>query len=109
MPIYEYECQRCGAVFERVFSIESFPNQIICGGNCDGVAIKIISRVQNMKPDWEPYYDENLDVHVRGRGHRNEVMKAQGLTERDLSSTKRRINLEERNHKIREAKRNGIQ
>jgi putative FmdB family regulatory protein len=101
MPVYEYECKKCSHVYEHVFHVNDFPLFLICPA-CNVKAFKIISKVQNMKPDWEPYYDENLEAMVTGRGHRKELMKQQGLEERPLDPTVRRLRLEEREHKKRQ-------
>ena len=71
MPLYDYECQRCGQVTERAYSIHDFPNTIECP-ECHGEARKIISTgkggiqcdsindvqwlpsaLKTLQPDWE--------------------------------------------------------
>jgi putative FmdB family regulatory protein len=41
MPLYDYECPKCGAVIERFFKMADCPDSILCG--CYGKARKIIS------------------------------------------------------------------
>lgn len=42
MPIYDYQCPRCGATYEKVFKISDRPHAIGCSG-CGGFALRIIS------------------------------------------------------------------
>lgn len=48
-----------------------------CGGDTD----KIISAYRVIG-DMEPYYDENLETHVKGKQHRKEVMRDKGVSEK---------------------------
>ncbi|MHC1625554.1 MAG: FmdB family zinc ribbon protein [Methermicoccaceae archaeon] len=105
MPVYEYECKKCGQVMECVSKIKEKPAWIPC--MCGYIAKPIISKVADMKADWEPYIDENLGdepVEVRGRGHRRELMKKAGLEE--VSYSKNRAEIREKMEHWRiEAKR----
>jgi hypothetical protein len=98
-------------VQERVFKIADFP-QWVCCTECLGHAWKIISRPAAVRPLMEEYWDENLNsegVLVKGRRHRKEMMRREGLEERPLDSSVRRIKIEEREHNKRErAKEGGI-
>ena len=79
MPIYEYECSKCGQLYERYFSIVGKPHTIGC--LCGFRAKAIISASANRR-EWSPYLDENLGdkpVMVDGREHRKKLMKAANL------------------------------
>jgi len=83
MPRYDYECERCGHVEEKVFKMAEKPDLIKCPVCC-GCSVSIISRIADVRADWNPYIDFNLgdqEVEVRGRGHRKELMKKAGLEE----------------------------
>jgi len=43
MPIYEYKCETCNDVVERIFSIVNFPREVVCP-SCGNASHKIISR-----------------------------------------------------------------
>jgi len=104
MPIYEYECNECGIVTEWVCSIQAKPVGIFCG-ICSSYARSIISKPQAVRPQWDEYWDENLGndpILVKGRRHRQEIMKARGLEEKPYDKTKSRIMIEKREHNKRE-------
>ena len=83
MPIYEYECEKCGENTDHIFSIDEKPETLecpICGGN----AKSIISFMADRQAEWSPYWDDNLGdnpVLVEGRLHRNKLMKENGLSD----------------------------
>lgn len=80
MPIYEFECENCGAREEIISSIEDKPEIIGCK-ECYCNANSIISFTANRK-EWNPYIDDNLGdepVLVKSREHRRELMKKAGL------------------------------
>lgn len=105
MPLYEYECEICGRISERVFSVEHFPSIVACD-RCDGRSRKIISQIQDVKPAWEPYYDGNLEAMITSRRQRRELMRAQGLEEKPRDATKERIIMQEREHNKQEEIKN---
>ena len=79
MPLYEFECDRCGQVMERIFSIALKPPACLC--SCGGVATGIISGGANRR-EWEPYWDENLGdtpVLIESRAQRKRLMKEAGV------------------------------
>ncbi len=43
MPIYEYECQKCGSVFEMMQSISAKPLKIHTGTDCKGKVKRLVS------------------------------------------------------------------
>jgi putative FmdB family regulatory protein len=82
MPLYEYRCRTepCGELTEAIRSVadrEDCPSCSHCGGNTR----KIISFTQAVHPDFAPYYDDNLETHIKSKQHRKKVMKEKGLVE----------------------------
>jgi len=56
--IYEYKCNDCDAVHERVLKIKNFTTTAKCP-HCDGVAEKIISLTARVDSSvFEEYYDK---------------------------------------------------
>jgi len=105
MPIYEFECKACGFVFDHICKMNEKPEFMQCP-NCPFMGRSIISRPAAIKPDWDEYIDENIGPEptlVRGRGHRRELMKREGLEEVDMSPQRK----EEVMQKLRHAKREG--
>lgn len=100
MPIYEFECSHCGLVVERAMKMED--SDILYIEHCSGaMAKKIPSRLQAVKPDWDEYWDDNLESEpgkaslVTGRKVRRELMKKQGLEEKTIDASKLRIRKQE--------------
>lgn len=83
MPIYEYECKKCGHNEERVYNVDKKPEYLDCPKcRIKRALVSIISVPQAMRPDWEPYWDENMGdkpVLVKSRQHRRELKKKRGL------------------------------
>jgi len=93
MPVYEFECLKCGHVTEMILPLALADVRVTSCERCPSKARKIVSRLQNVKPDWEPYLDENLGdepVMVEGRGHRRKILKEKGLEEHPISDQRRR-------------------
>lgn len=82
MPRYDYECQNCGFVEEKIFKIADKPDWTTCR-ECGGPAKSIIGglRPAYVQGDFEPYYDESLDTMIESKRHRREVMAREGLVE----------------------------
>ena len=76
--LYEYRCHSCEEITECVRSIADRNNAPTC--ECGGTTRKIIS-IQRVHPDFEPYYDENLQTGIKSKQHRKRVMKEQGVSE----------------------------
>ena len=78
MPIYEYRCDLCGEVTDAYRSVADRDQapECLCGGKTQ----KIISR-SRVHGDFAPYYDENLETHIKSKQHRKKVMKEQGVSE----------------------------
>ena len=104
MPLYEFECGACGKITEKVYTIMKCPDVCSCEV-CEHIANKIISKPATVKPQWDEYFDENVSPNgtiIRGRRHRKELMKQQGLEDKPLDITKKRIEIERREHNKRE-------
>lgn len=105
MPIYEFECPHCGLIEERVMKLENsnvlFTKHYCAVKIAPVYARKIVSRPQAMKPDWEEYWDDNLEATpgkaalITGRKARKELMKKQGLEDKGTDSSKLRIRKQE--------------
>ena len=79
MPLYSYRCKSCKAVtdaFRRIAERDDCPPCDECEGNTK----KIIS-TYSVHPDFEPYYDENLESHIESKQHRKKVMQEKGVIE----------------------------
>jgi len=75
---YRYRCLDCKEITEAVRSVEGRNDCPICP--CGGQTRKIIS-LYTVHNDMAPYYDEHLQCHIRGKQHRQKVMKEQGVSE----------------------------
>jgi hypothetical protein len=87
VPVYAYECPKCGWKTETFRKIRYRNSATGC--RCGFTMNRTIERA-NVNPDYEPYLDPNLipagagaDFHqpVKSRGHRRELMKRLGLQE----------------------------
>lgn len=79
MPLYEYECERCDKQKDEFRSIADRNAPITC--ECGGSMKKIIAGYRVIG-DLEPYYDDNLQAHIRSKQHRKQVMREQGVSEK---------------------------
>jgi len=79
--IYEYRCKviDCQMTTTAVRCVDDRNNCPECRF-CGGVTRKIIS-LPKVHGDMKPYYDDNLQTHIRGKQHRQAVMKEQGVSE----------------------------
>lgn len=97
MPTYEYECGKCGTLFEEVRFIDARAD-VECP-ECGAVppdVWQVFVTPRNTYPDLEPYYDRGMGrgdgkgVHIRGRSHRREEMRRRGLVEAGDSSQEKK-------------------
>ena len=81
MICYEYRCQNedCKEITEAHRSVEDRDNAPECS-QCGNFTRKIIS-IQRVHPDFEPYYDDNLETGIQSKQHRKKVMKEKGVSE----------------------------
>lgn len=76
--LYQYRCLICKDITEAVRSVADRDDCPSC--ECGGKTRKIIS-LYTVHSDMKPYYDPNLECHIRGKQHRQQVMKEQGVSE----------------------------
>ena len=79
MPLYEYECDVCKQFMSDWRTVADRDDCPKC--ECGGTTKKIISAYR-VHPDMEPYYDDNLQSYIKGKQHRKQVMREQGVEER---------------------------
>jgi putative FmdB family regulatory protein len=79
MPIYDYECPKCGPKTDVWAKIDE--QLILC--DCGAMASRVLSATRG-NCDMQPYYDENLagGMWVQSRQHRKEQMKRAGLVDK---------------------------
>lgn len=91
MPLYEWECETCGKILEKYMPLEYSSCSTMNG--CCGVIWRIVSKPASVRPAWDEYIDENLGdepVLISGRRQRKEIMRIEGLEEKEMSSQKKR-------------------
>jgi len=84
MPIYEYECEKCGKIIEEIYSISNYPRGILCK-NCGSIADKILSSSGGIQCDsindvkWLKSACDNLqrpnEPRIQTRGEYKRYMK----------------------------------
>ena len=79
MPIYEYECKPCDKLTDAYRSVADRNDTPLCE-HCAGPTKKIIS-YNRVHADFAPYYDDNLEAHVKSKQHRQKIMREKGVTE----------------------------
>jgi len=78
--IYAYECEECGAVKDEIRKVEDrnkCPKCDLCK-----ISMKKLIGGHSVVGDMEPYYDENLQIGIKSRKHRERVMREQGVSEK---------------------------
>lgn len=79
MPIYVARCLTCEETTDYVRSVAERNDLPNCG-HCGGDTKKIIAPYA-VVPDFEPYYDDNLQTGIKSKQHRKQVMKEKGVSE----------------------------
>ena len=79
MPLFSYECSICKQITDEFRSIANRNDCPKC--ECGGETQKIIARYAAIS-DLEPYFDINLESHIKSRKHRQEVMREKGVSEK---------------------------
>lgn len=79
MPLYSYRCKSCEELTDAFRSVDDRDNAPKC--SCGGETRKIIS-LYRVHSDLTPYYDDNLQSHIKSKQHRQKVMKEQGVAEK---------------------------
>jgi putative FmdB family regulatory protein len=79
MPIYDYECTRCGIKSDIWAGI----NEQVIKCDCGRMARRVLSPTR-VNCDMEPHFDDNLGegTWVKSRQHRKEEMKRLGLVDK---------------------------
>lgn len=77
--LYTYECRDCGAIKDEFRKLDE-RNQL---PTCDLCAVEMQRVIggHSVVPDFEPYYDDNLETYVKGKQHRRQVMREKGVSE----------------------------
>ncbi len=63
MPLYEFECKRCGHITEVFHSVLRAQKMTTCE-ECEGVAEKVISK-PNVQDDHPKWIDDNLRAQIQ--------------------------------------------
>jgi putative FmdB family regulatory protein len=59
MPLYEYQCECCGAIAERLIRPETAADTVACGQCGSAETVRLLSRV-NFKLHRKPKYSEEF-------------------------------------------------
>lgn len=78
MPIYEYECERCGRYFDGFAPMSEYRDPKAC--ECGGIGHRIISTPKHVMPDFEAFVD-NTGTYIGGRSSYREHLKKIGGVE----------------------------
>lgn len=78
MPLYEWACS-CGKTRDEFRSVATRNDPLTC--ECGKPMERIIGGY-SVVPDLQPYYDDNLQAHIRSKQHRKQVMREQGVSEK---------------------------
>lgn len=78
-PLYGFECGTCGKVSDEFRRIADRNEPLAC--ECGAVMTRVIGG-HHVVGDFEPYYDDNLQAHIRSKQHRKQVMREQGVDEK---------------------------
>jgi len=76
--LYSYECPSCQLQKDEFRSVAKRNDSPVC--DC-GVKMKKIIAGYRVIGDFSPYYDENLETHIKSKQHRKQVMKEKGVSE----------------------------
>ena len=79
MPIYEYECKRCGHTFEERRRVDN-RYRISCQ-QCGYGDLGILIGPVAVHTDLEPYYDIQLGCRIESKQQKKEVVRELGLTD----------------------------
>ena len=80
MPLYDYECSKCGKVWERYARMDA----VVVGCECGGNAKRIIAGRQYVIGNVD-YVDTELQhepVRITSRKQREKLMRENNLTDR---------------------------
>lgn len=77
MPIYEYECEKCGASFEKMESISAKPVTTCINTKCDGKARRQVS-ASGFILKGSGWYTSDYPSEARKQGWKQESSQANG-------------------------------
>lgn len=76
MPIYEYGCNDCGEIDERLFRMEQeIPSSVSCPSCGSQDTVKLISRVNYKMAKKAKYSDDFIEKTMPSLKHRKETAK----------------------------------
>ena len=83
MPLYDYECQQCGGIYEAYIPLSSEAKSVCesCGGEGKRI-LSLPSRKTEMGDNSYPYVEHNFGenpVKVESPDHRRRLMRELGL------------------------------
>ena len=78
MPIYDFECPKCGKKQEGIAKVDETLH-CVCGGTLKRLMPS--SHGINMGVGAYGYYDDNLQAYVSTNRQRRELMRRQGVSE----------------------------
>lgn len=77
--IYLYRCPACHVEREEFRRVSERHNGPMC--SC-GAKMEKQFTACGVQPDFQPYYDDNLQALVKSRRHRQQIMREQGVSEK---------------------------
>ena len=90
MPLYDYECPRCGVLKDIWAKINESPLICLC---CGEEMVRLIS-TPGVICDIEPYVDYNMaqeGIPINSRQHRKQELKERGLVEYEPLGAKKKF------------------
>lgn len=81
MPEYPYLCKMCQREFDVVKPVAEIdtPERCECGG-LDTVRLIALSNLEKSSMQ-QPYFEPALGCEIKGKGHRERILKERGLEE----------------------------
>jgi len=79
MPLYDYECPKCGVVADVYAKMDE--REQACP-HCATLMRRLVSTRYSVVRDMAPHYDDNLQSWVKSKQHRAELMRRKGLVEK---------------------------
>lgn len=82
MPLYEYRCRSCEYEFDVAKSVTKFDRIEVCErcGNEDTERLISMVNLEHSSMQ-QPYYEPALGCVIKGKGHKNQILKQKGLEE----------------------------
>jgi putative FmdB family regulatory protein len=77
MPVFDFDCPKCGKAREDKFFRQSESTTLLCT-KC-GTQMKRRLPNSRINLDWEPFYDTVTETWIQSREHWRQNMKKHGL------------------------------